>query len=174
MSLSPRDDSTFFLYSPLAAVIPLLRSDLAALYRALSPDLKAEFLNSRGHPWFLVRIDPNMLVHSDSVCTMLNVTQDSVRAFLELLVFEYIPVCVLEAILQLVNSSLRPDCDSPCHWLGFLPEGDVGRDKEQGEVVRPAQMGEGNSLICLFPVGIDQILSVLSSGGTLHILDKSR
>lgn len=56
------------LWSALAFLIPRFRSARAAVYRALSPDLKAvgveECTDMVGHPGFLVWENPNGFAHS--------------------------------------------------------------------------------------------------------------
>ncbi len=45
------------------------------------------------HPGLCVGIDPDVFVHSDSVCAVLDVSQDCCCVLLQVLMFKNIPVC---------------------------------------------------------------------------------
>ena len=73
--------------------------------------LLQQLLHHSGHPGFLVGVDPDASLHCDRVYTVLDVTQYSVRKYIQVLVLKDVPVSAVETVLQLLSSTIWPCSD---------------------------------------------------------------
>lgn len=77
-------------------------------------------------------VDPDTFVHCDSVCGLLDVTQNTVSKHLQVWMFKYVPVGPVKAVLQLLSFYSLSG--------GSFPEGSICRDQKQRHMVSLAQV----------------------------------
>lgn len=83
-------------------------------------------------------------------------------------------VCVIEAVLEIRDSSVWPDSDCLYCWFDAFYEGSIGWDQEQAEMVRLPIVGAGSSLIRVLNVSMKVVQVVQSRVGAGYVLVKFR
>ena len=90
--------------------------------------------------------------------------------FLQVLMFKNAPLRAGKTVLQLGKSIFRQGFDGLWGRFCLPPEGGVGREEEQREMIWLSEVGEGCRSVGMLEVWINMIKCAISPGFTLDVL----